>query len=343
MRNVQRYRLIISDIIDASGLEVRPRTDDEDEVYLCCPFCVERGESTDNRFRLGLNMRTGAAHCFNCHWKARGVMFTARALCKALNVGINLRGFVRQEREARLKKESEVKKKRVLPPAAGLPEEYQAFSEEVGKAGRRARRYLQQRQVSTLQIVKHRIGYASDGRLANRLIFPVVDPDGDVHGCVGRDFTGEQSPKYLNTPGMKLLWNAHRLATTAVVVEGIFDALRVEMALMRTRDMLAVSRLGSAITPFQLDQLKLYEKVIVLPDWDRAGVQGAIELCGRCDARGIHVSVCVPKSMTGEDPGSMTEDDIIDRIKDTVPWTASAEHRLLAAAAKDRGLGSDDE
>ena len=143
---------------------------------------------------------------------------------------------------------------------------------------RKARKYLRERQVSTLQIVRHKIGYAASGAYGWRIIFPVLMENGKVCGYTGRDFTTHQKPKYLNSTGYKGLWNAQRRARTAVVVEGIMDALRVEKALLRARDAVAVARLGSIITPLQMDQLKQFEQVIIFPDQDKPGVEGAVKL-----------------------------------------------------------------
>lgn len=323
--------MILTDILETAGVEIKFHTGSS-EINICCPFCVERGESADTRFRCGINVASGFANCFNCSFKARGVMYTARQLCRIFGIKFNLRAL------AVHKEQPEVKKPKELPPVAGLPAEYEDFAHEPDSIGYKARKYLRQRGVSTLQIVKHRIGFAAAGDMAWRVLFPVVDGDGVTHGCVGRDFSGKQSPKYLNTPGMKLLWNAHRIARTAVVVEGVMDALRVEHALLQMHDSIPVARLGSTITSAQLDQLKLYEKVVVLPDWDRAGVVGAIELCNRCTARGMSIFASVPSSMSGIDPGEMTENAIVELIKDAVLWTEHVErHMRLAATREEEG------
>jgi DNA primase len=261
-------------------------------------------------------------------------MYTARRLCEIFGLKFSSRQFVEERKKQRNKRAVIEKEPEVVGP--GLPREYESFNDTVDPIGTKARAYLKQRGVSTLQISRHKIGYAAAGEMAWRVLFPLIDEEGVIHGCAGRDFSGQQTPKYLNTPGVKLLWNAHRPATTAVVVEGVMDGIRVEKALLQAHDMLAVARLGSVITSVQLDQLKRYDKVIVLPDWDRAGVHGATELCGRCDARGIQTSVVVPFAMTGQDPGDMSEEAIMDSLRGAVRWSVSTEKRLRLAATRDR-------
>jgi DNA primase len=317
--------MILSDILDTSGVEVHKR--ENAEVNICCPFCGE------NRFRLGINLRSGNANCFNgdCGFKGRGIMYTARQLCRVY--GIQFNGLLRSSRV--IKEPAKKPIREVIP--VGLPVEYESFTADLDEVGQKAKSYLRGRGVSLLQMVKHKIGYAITGDMAWRVLFPVVGEDDQIYGCVGRAIRDDMTPKYLNTPGMKMLWNAQRQCHTAVVVEGVMDALRVEVALLRNRDTVAVARLGSVITSTQLDQLKLFEEVIILPDWDRAGVQGAIELCSRCMQRGIQVSVSIPECMDGSDPGSMTEDKISECLGGAVKWSKSAEWRLKLAATKEEG------
>jgi Toprim domain-containing protein len=315
--------VILKEILEQAGVEVHKR--ENNEVNICCPFCGEQ------RFRLGINLANGSAHCFNgsCEFKARGVMYTARQLCRVYGVKFN--GLLRDYR-----KEVQPKKKVVADvQPVGLPEEYEAFTPDMDEVGQEAKRYLKSRGVSLLQIVKHKIGYAITGDMAWRVLFPVEGEDSRVYGCVGRAIRDDMRPKYLNTSGMKMLWNAQRRYHTAVVVEGIMDALRVETALLRSGDAVAVARLGSVITPVQMDQLKLFEEVVVLPDWDRVGVTGAIELCSRCDSRGIKVSVCIPACMSGIDPGSMSDDNIFECLTGAVKWGKGTEWRLRESALRD--------
>jgi DNA primase len=322
--------VIILDILEASGTNIRYSHSDKNEVTICCPFCQ------DTRFRLGINLRNGKGHCFNdCGFKSRDIMYTARMLCEAFGIKFSARQFVQEQQERRQHRLA-IKEPEALGP--GLPLEYETFNDICDNIGRKARAYLKNRGVSALQIAYHKIGFAAAGEMAWRILFPIVDEDGIVHGCAGRDFSGQQTPKYLNTPGVKLLWNAHRPATAAVVVEGVMDAIRVERVLLQTKGTVAVARLGSIITTLQMNQLKHYDRVTVFPDCDRAGVHGAIELCRRCDARGISVSVVIPRSMTGRDPGDMEEDEILESLGSAVCWSVPTEQRLRLAATREESL-----
>lgn len=309
-------------VLEQAGVDMRDGPT-RSEIRVCCPFCVERGEKqADTRFRLGINIESGIAHDYNCHWSSRaGVLGIARLLASAYRIR-----FVFGKRYS-----TKVRKQVKETPRAGkrLPKEYESFADGHGDTvAKRAKAYLESRGISTLQTIKHKIGFAAAGPLAWRVLFPVVDESGAIAGCVGRDFSGMQRVKYLNTKGIKLLWNAHTQGSVAVVVEGVIDALRVETALMQMRGYVALAQLGSAVTPQQLHQLQKYSKLIVFPDRDRAGVRGALGVCAAFAAHGLSTSVVVPSEMDGKDPGDMTEEEIADVIAGAVPWTDTTARRL---------------
>ena len=321
---------IIVGLLEQAGVSIHRGAGSE--INICCPFCSERGETPDTRFRLGINTATGAAQDFNCSWKSRGLIYTARELARVLGVRLSMAEVFRARPEAPIKREKPIHETQLA--VVGLPEEYEPFEGKLDEFGIQARGYLEKRGVSTLQLVKHRIGFAVFGTLAWRVLFPVLDHKNRVVGCVGRDFTGRQKPKYLNTQGIKLLWNAHREASTAIVVEGVLDALHVESALLQVRDTVAVARLGSTVTPLQLKQLSKYDKVIVIPDWDLAGVHGGAKTCQIFAEHRLSTYIAVPEAMTGEDPGDMEAGRILDVIGSAIPWSASAARRMRLAATR---------
>lgn len=318
---------MITQVLDSAGVEYKYSLSDKDEITLCCPFCVTRGYSADNRYRLGINVQKGAGSCFNCNWKARGIDSIAQKLSRVY--GVKLHRLRQTENQVIEKPKPEYELKEF-----GLPAEYESLNGSIDSIGKQAKEYLTKRGVSLLQIVKHMIGFAAAGDMAWRVLFPVKDSTGAIHGCVGRAFRPEQNPKYLNTPGIKLLWNAHKPSGTAVVVEGVMDALRVETALLQVRNSAPVARLGSTITTGQLDQLKEFDDIIVLPDWDRAGVEGTMELCSRCHSRGMLVRVAIPRRMSGIDPGDMLPDQIVEELRNAVTWNQATSYRMRESMLK---------
>ena len=325
--------MILTELFQRCGLTVKkgPR---RDEIKVCCPFCIERGKSADDRYLLGINERRGVAHCFHCGWNAHSVSYITRNLVRVFGLGTLTTPTALESHQRSLMSGNDRSIRAVeVPKPVSIPEGFETFHDPTDEVEKAARVYLNRRGVSLLQMVRHKIGYAGAGLYAWRVLFPVIAADHKVYGWVGRSLTNAK-PKYLNTPGLKMLWGACFVGTTAVVSEGIMDALRVEKALLATRGYVSVARLGSTITNAQLSQLKEFEKVIIFPDHDVPGVHGALELARQCADINIQLSVVVPDRMDGKDPGSMSEEEILDEMRGVLPWSKTTELKLQASAGR---------
>lgn len=321
--------MILEDVLQAAAVDYRVSNSNKYELTLSCPFCEDRGFSQDESYHLGLNILKGLGHCFRCGWKLRGVIPIAKELSEVYGVKVSLLGKHEGLQE---QPKEEVKPAEELEPVS-LPLGYERFSSKPDRIELKARNYLRNRQVSLLQITRHKIGYTAIGDMAWRIIFPVLDVDSKVVGWVARSFAGAK-PKYLNSGGLKGLWNAQKSAKTAVVVEGIMDALRVEQALLQVRDSVAIARLGSVITQLQLNLLKQYENIVIFPDADKPGIKGALELASKCDDCNMNVGVVVPAAMTGLDPGNMNEAEILDHLRGARQFTSDVANRLREVACR---------
>jgi len=303
----------------------------QNEVVLCCPFCG------DTEFKFGLNLENGKAHCFHgsCEWKSRSVVYTARELCKVWGIPFDWRLRLSA---AKADEEPIVEEPAPEPVPAGLPDEYEPFhwiGQEVDGLERRAYDYLQRRGVTDAEIHEYQIGFAVVGRFAWRVLFPVIGEDELVYGCVGRDFSGEGEPKYLNTQGIKLLWNAQHEARTAVVVEGALDGIKTNRVLRKYfRNCVCVADLGSVMTPQQMAQLAKYRLVIHFPDFDTAGVKGAMRRAEETAAAGIETRIVEPPTMDGSDPDSLDESVIVECLRRARPWTRVEKYRMRLAALR---------
>jgi hypothetical protein len=316
--------MILEDLLVRAGLEYKTGSS-RLEVVVCCPFCIKRGYPVDTKYHLGLNLETGKAHCFRCHWKSGTVRMTIREICNRFGMTP-----VYSVTDAAKPKKMYVDKTEVL----GLPPEYERFRDDRDTVEKQARLYLKKRGIDILQVVRHKIGYAAVGPMAWRILFPVFGRDKEVHGCVGRAFVPSMEPKYLNTPGIKMLWGADRDATTAVIVEGVVDALTVERALLQMGRTIAVARLGSTITDVQLNQLKEYDRLVILPDHDKAGIIGALALVERCMVAGMKPLISIPDQLDDRDPGDMSDEEILENIRLAVPWSKVTEWKMRIVAAQ---------
>ena len=117
-----------------------------------------------------------------------------------------------------------------------------------------------------------------------RLIFPIFDMHGEAIAFGARLITGEQGPKYLNSPDSPLFKKGDTLyalseAREAVrtegfvaVVEGYMDAIMCHQHGIRN----VVAPLGTALTAGHLKKLaRLSDRIVLLFDGDQAGVSAA--------------------------------------------------------------------
>lgn len=311
---------VVENLLDSGGIEYR-HLGKQDEIKICCPFCEDSGESADTRFRLGINVEKEVSHCYNCGYKAAGGMLL-QELAEKFNVSLT-----RTRLKITKPKEEVIEE---LPEGA-LPIEYESLIGQLDYIGTKARKYLVKRNVPMWQIIRHQIGYAETGKFGHRIIFPVLDSEKVLRGFVARSF-GKREPKYLNSEGLKLLWNAYHRGKVAIVCEGIMDAMAVERAVLTEMpDAVALARLGSAITPYQMQQLKRYKRVIVIPDWDVPGVDGASKLLEQVAETHKDVRVCIPLRMDDSDPGSIDEATICSLLADAEPWSAGTKFKMRLA------------
>lgn len=252
--------MLLQDLIKESGEDFKVSSSNRYEYALCCPFCIEQGESQDSRYRLGINIQSGLSHCYNCSWRSGSVRKTAKELSRVFGITLGRKRLLGAENVT-----NEAANPVAVPSPTGLPMEYEPFTDSTDMVEKKARAYLRSRNISLLQIVKHKIGYAAAGTMSWRILFPVMDANKQVFGIVGRSFGKTTGPKYLNSPGLKMLWGTHVAGKIAIISEGITDALQVERALYSTtNNHVSLARLGSTITNAQLAQLKQYEKVIII-------------------------------------------------------------------------------
>jgi len=185
---------------------------------------------------------------------------------------------------------------------------------KVLKTNAPARDYLRQRGISQETIREFGLGYASEewsrltdflqtkgfsitemldsglvlvsdskrhyDRFRSRIMFPIVNPRGQIVGFGGRLMTtGENAPKYLNSPETAIFSKSYELYNLnhckkfmeegrLLIVEGYMDVIALyEKGIRNT-----VAALGTAFTPFHGKILERYAgEVIIAFDGDSAG------------------------------------------------------------------------
>ncbi len=163
-------------------------------------------------------------------------------------------------------------------------------------------------------LLPQRTGDGHYDRFRNRVVFPIQDVRGRVIGFGGRALSGDQEPKYLNSPespifrkrdaffGFPDALEPIRREERAVVVEGYFD----RVALQRAGIDAAVATCGTALTEGHARNLRRRTKnVVLLFDGDEAGQKAMERSLEVLLPAGVRVHAAVLPA--GEDPDDFLE------------------------------------
>jgi len=309
--------MTILDALRIRGVPVRVSQTDRSEIRICCPFCQARGFSSDQRFRLGLDLRRGWGHCFNCGWKSRNAVSW---LSKQLELGAVEFVSARQKSEQRTKK------------VIQLPEGYTPLKEVWADPFpwyRMVRAYLYDRRMMTRkEIFRLRVGITLVGKYAYRAIFPIYY-QGKLRGFVGRGITDEQKPPYLNSVGEKWLFNSPDRPSNAgrkcILVEGIFDCVRLHRLLSEKYDVMAV--LGHSLTEKQEEVLLPYRKVVLWSDPDSAGITGFLRVAEQMHFAGKKVQI-VPPTLLRDVDTYPDNRQVLAAFQNRLEWSVSVSLEL---------------
>jgi len=144
-----------------------------------------------------------------------------------------------------------------------------------------------------------------------RIIFPVIDEEGNTIGFSGRIYNSDHIAKYINSmegPLFKkgsLLYNlnnalaAIRKNNRVILYEGFLDVIASDKADLKE----AVCSMGTALTEIQAKLIKKYApEVIVCFDGDNAGIKATLKAISVLEAVGLIVSVVsMPKATDPDD------------------------------------------
>jgi DNA primase len=174
--------------------------------------------------------------------------------------------------------------------------------------GRALLRLFEERGFAASQMVESGlIGQREGGgyydRFRNRLMFPIHNQSGKIIAYGGRALSGDDQPKYLNSPETPIykkscaLYNLHRAKDAirkeerAILVEGYMDAIGVSAAGVGA----VVASCGTALTRSQIQTLKGQlghsRRVVVNFDPDSAGAKAAERSIGLLLEEGMQVRI----------------------------------------------------
>lgn len=292
-------------VMKALGLEIARKRGRR--AWALCPFHDDH-DATNFFVRIE-GSHVGSYHCFACKaggslidlvMRRRGVDYkTARAF-------VDQSGRAYEPPRARVRvveRAPMLGRARFALPAEGI------FDEPLDQWVTLAREYATRRHLTQAEIDRYRIGYAVDGRLGGRIIFPVLGSDTRPVSYSARSFVGD-ARKYL-TPqesedadldGLfgEHLWPQPSDRRVICVTEGAINAL----ACARATGLHACSISGSEVRSGHVIKLGTFRYVVVLTDPDAAGERAAAGLRARLGRRVHVVRVRLPPGKDADDLAS---------------------------------------
>ena len=305
-----------------------------------CPFHNEKTAS------FTVSREKQLYHCFGCGAGGNVITFIMEMenlpFVEALKFLATRVNMVLPEKQNQQEDHQAYEKKKRLYE---LHREAANYYYKVLKTNRPARQYLLQRGISQETIREFGLGYACEDwsrltdflttkgftmaemldsglvlasenkryydRFRDRIMFPIVNPRGQIVGFGGRLMaTGQNGPKYLNSPETPTFSKSYELynlnhcknfldAGQILIVEGYMDVISLyEKGIRNT-----VAALGTAFTPFHGKILERYaNEVIIAFDGDSAGKSATEKAMNILKKTGLNVKIL--NLPINEDPDS---------------------------------------
>jgi hypothetical protein len=296
-------------VLQMNRVDFQVDPSNHNEIKLCCLFCTDRGHTADTRYRLGVNVSKDVGHCFNCEFRTRSAFAAIATKLRIVDV-------VSKSAEP----EPEVSVERLRMPSDFWPLWYDDHDDATFQD---VYNYIRKRGVTRKQLLRHRIGFSLAGKMAYRIVFPIRYQK-QLQMLVGRDYTGSQEPKYLNSRGPKPVFNPPAPETLRLVLsEGIFKALAIE----NVSEQHSAALLGHSMSDRQYDAVKDVPHISLFPDPDRAGmgVTGFLGVARALDGKGhkVYLPWPVPTKQADEYDAS----ELSNILKTMTPYTHVLDQR----------------
>ena len=241
-------------------------------VSFNAPCCVHTGESADRRSRGGVKQAEDdwSYHCFNCGFTAsfvpgRPVSYKARKLLEWLGVDstdierLNLESLKRKSLLDLTAERNIIKQTQIDFDEKEVPEGVELIDPELDQH-KHYQEYLDKRGI----VLEYPFLVDKKRGPRDRIVVPYTYKNRIV-GHTSR-YLDSRTPKFINSqqPGYVFGYDLQKPNwTSAIVVEGIFDALSIS----------GLACMHETISKEQAQLLKqLKRRIIVVPDQDRAGL-----------------------------------------------------------------------
>jgi len=199
-----------------------------DEHLFFCPYCKHE------KRKFSVNLKRDVYKCWICNQRGRSLYRVVRRFgsFKDQEGWRALTGAPREDL-SRFETLFETEKPEEITQVVDLPGGFWSLTnKKLDSSGKKAVTYLESRGIDKKDILRWKVGYCSDGRYRDRVIFPSFNEDGDANYFVARSI-GDGDFKYLNPAASRnIIFNELYLDfdKEVTIVEGIFDAMKAENA-----------------------------------------------------------------------------------------------------------------
>ena len=205
---------------------------------------------------------------------------------------------------------------------------------------RRSRISIEEAELAGL-VARRPSGDGHYDRFRARVVFPILEPTGQIAGFGGRGM-GSEPPKYLNSPespvykksralfGLPQALEAIRERGRVIVVEGYFDLLALHRAGLGE----GVAPCGTALTQAHARRIRRYaSEVVLLFDGDAAGQAAAERSLPILLAEGLRVRAAFLP--LGEDPDTLVAKSGLPALRTCVDSAVPLLDHLIERALKE--------
>jgi len=184
-----------------------------------CPFCRHHKQ------KLEIHPDTESWHCWVCGVKGKSLFTLLKRLDAKSHILSELAAALPNKKKINLELTDDEPVK-----LCKLPEEYTPLwiPKDKNFLWKTCIKYLQERGVTAHDILKYRLGYCTEGKYKDMIIFPNYDKLGQLTYFTTRTFLRNNSTKFINPPysrnivgfEMQLNWNM-----PVILVESALDAI----------------------------------------------------------------------------------------------------------------------
>lgn len=245
-------------------------------------------------------------HCWSCDQRGTSIYSLFKQLKVSGDKLEKLKSLVKSSTTYHYKANTEELK---------LPTEYKSLATKPDKSdiiARHAIAFLKKRNITRQDILKHNIGYCTDGKFRNRIIIPTYDKDGELNYFTARSFDNS-SIKYINPETSRdIVANEYHINWDLPIIlcEGLFDALAIKRNVIPLLGKNIQSNLMKKIVTSQV------QKIYIALDKD--AIKQALNFCEKLISEHKEVYLV---NLQDKDPSEMGFENFTQLIQNTLPLT----------------------